>query len=405
MDEIKFMSRALDLAKKGLYTARPNPCVGCVIVDPKNNKIISEGYHAICGEDHAEIKALKNINKNNKNNISNNLFNNIPKDIAKGLDCYVTLEPCSHYGRTPPCVKALIHAGVSRVFVACKDPNDLVAGNGVLELQKANIKVKIGILEEEAKAINKGFMHAMSNKISNKMTHKMPYIRCKVATSLDGKVALKNGKSKWITQDQARENGQYLRALSGAVITGVGTINIDDSLMNVRADSWKYYNKNKLDKNIIKLIKQPLRIVIDPRLEINLNSKWLLEPGDKWIITNKNLLNNNNKLEILENKDIYKNLKIKKIIDNKNLKDLFNDLYENQIYDVLVEAGPKLTGYFIENKLLNELWCYQAPIIIGDDGRGFALLSEIKNMQDVISFSRMIESKVLGVDLLRVFAV
>ena len=399
MDEIKFMSRALDLAKKGLYTARPNPCVGCVIVDPENNKIISEGYHAICGEDHAEIKALKNINKNNKNNISNNLFNNIPKDIAKGLDCYVTLEPCSHYGKTPPCVKALMHAGINRVFIACKDPNNLVSGKGVLELEKANIKVKVGILEEEAKAINKGFMHAMSNK----KTQKMPYIRCKVATSLDGKVALKNGKSKWITQDEARESGQYLRALSGAVITGVGTINIDNSLMTVRADSWKYYNKNKLDKNIIKLIKQPLRVVIDPRLEININSKWLLEPGEKWIITNtnKNLLNNN-KLKILENKDIYENLKIKQIIDNKNLNVLFNDLYENQIYDVLVEAGPKLTGYFINNKLLHELWHYQAPIIIGNDGQDFALFSEVKHMQDVICFSKVIESEVLGIDLLRV---
>ena len=382
MDKNTFMQRALDLAQNGRYTARPNPCVGCVFVDPISNKIVAEGFHKKCGEDHAEIVALKNLAK-----INNKIF----KGVAKGLDCYITLEPCSHHGKTPPCVNALIDSEVGRVFIACKDPNPLVSGKGILKLEKAGIKVEIGLLEDKSKKLNAGFLYAMENK--------RPYIRCKVATSLDGKIALKNGLSKWITGEQARENGQYLRARSGAVITGVGTINTDNSLMNVRPDDWKF---NDLSENYKTLIKQPLRIVIDPRVEIDLNSKWLKSDGEKWIIINKNLNKNTDISEKIKKLSKYNDLVIKNIIDNKNLSALFDELYQNNIYDILVEAGPRLTGYFIDNNLINELWHYQAPCIIGGDGKDFAVIKENRDMQDVLRFGSC-DMEILGGDLLRVF--
>ena len=217
---------------------------------------------------------------------------------------------------------------------------------------------------------------------------------------------LKNGLSKWITGEKARESGQYLRARSGAVITGVGTINTDNSLMNVRPGDWKFndFFKSEIEK---KLIKQPLRIVIDPRLEIDLNAKWLKSDGDKWIIINKNLNTNSNKdidiSEKIKNLSKYNDLVIKNIIDNKNLSVLFDELYQHNIYDILVESGPRLTGYFMDNNLINELWHYQAPCIIGSDGRDFALIKEKMDMKSVLRFVSC-DMESLGVDLLRVFS-
>ena len=381
---ISHMQHAINLAKRGRYTARPNPCVGCVLVDPKTDEVLAEGWHQYAGEDHAEKVALKNLSKNINN-----------------LDCYVTLEPCSHHGRTPPCVDALIKAKVGRVFIACVDPNPLVAGSGIKALQNAGIKVEVGILQEQAQELNKGFMYAMNNK--------MPYVRCKVATSLDGKVALKNGKSKWITGDIARSHGQRLRARSGAVTTGIGTLLADDSSMNVRQDEWdnKLAQEAVLNLDIEKYkINQPIRVVIDPRLDIDLDCKWLEAPGEKWVIINNNLLDNlddklKNKLDKLNKLEnvFVKNL----ILEDKNLNNLLSELYKAQVYDVLVEAGPSLTGSFLESSFVNELWHYQAPCIIGDKGMDFARMSEIDAIEDVLR-GRVLQQEVLGVDSLRVIS-
>ncbi len=395
---IYHMQHAINLAKRGRYTARPNPCVGCVLVDPKTDEVLAEGWHQYAGEDHAEKVALKNLSQNITKNTNKNISN---------LDCYVTLEPCSHHGRTPPCVDALIKAKVGRVFIACVDPNPLVAGSGIKALQDAGIKVEVGILQDQAQDLNKGFMYAMNNK--------MPYVRCKVATSLDGKVALKNSKSKWITGDIARSHAQRLRASSGAVITGIGTLLADDSSMNVRQDEWD----NKLDLEIgLDLdfeiekykINQPIRVVIDPRLEIDLDCKWLEATGEKWIIIKHDLLDNSdvklkdklkNKLDRLNKLEnvFVKNL----ILEDKNLKNLLSELYKAQVYDVLVEAGPSLTGSFLEGGFVNELWHYQAPCIIGDKGMDFARMGEIDAMEDVLR-GRVLQQEVLGVDSLRVIS-
>ena len=227
------MTYALRLAEQGLYSTQPNPRVGCVIV--KNNQIIGQGAHLKAGEPHAEVYALREAGAE-----------------AKDADVYVTLEPCSHHGRTPPCVDALIAAGVKRVVVAMRDPNSLVAGNGIKRLQAHGIEVETGLLESEVLALNPGFI--------SRMTHNMPYLRTKIATSLDGETALNNGKSQWITGEAARLDVQRWRAQSCAIITGVGTVLTDNPRLNVRLDN---------------INRQPIRVLVDSKLQTPLNCKML----------------------------------------------------------------------------------------------------------------------------------
>ncbi|MEO7343720.1 MAG: bifunctional diaminohydroxyphosphoribosylaminopyrimidine deaminase/5-amino-6-(5-phosphoribosylamino)uracil reductase RibD, partial [Methylotenera sp.] len=202
----QYMTLALQLAAQGLYSTQPNPRVGCVVV--KNNQIIGQGAHLKAGEPHAEVFALRAAGAD-----------------AKDADAYVTLEPCNHHGRTPPCVDTLIHAGVKRVVVAMRDPNPLVAGNGIKRLQAHGISVEVGLMETEARALNPGFI--------SRMTRGLPYVRSKIAASLDGRTALKNGKSLWITSAPARLDVQHWRAQSCAIITGIGTVLADNPSMNV----------------------------------------------------------------------------------------------------------------------------------------------------------------------------
>ena len=231
-----FMTKALALAELGLYSTTPNPRVGCLIV--REERVIGAGWHQRAGEAHAEINAL---------NAVQNAGHSTP-----GASAYVTLEPCSHTGRTPPCTKALIAAGISRVVVAMLDPNPLVAGKGVQQLTQAGIKVELGLLEDAAQELNIGFV--------SRMTRARPWLRSKLAASLDGKTALNNGQSQWITGVAARADGHTFRARACAILSGIGTLNSDDPELTVRG---------------IENARQPLKVLIDSRLELSLSAKVL----------------------------------------------------------------------------------------------------------------------------------
>ena len=235
-DDYRWMARALELAERGLFTTTPNPRVGCVIV--QDCEMVGEGWHHRAGEPHAEVHALA-----------------MAGERARGASAYVTLEPCSHHGRTPPCAEALIKAGVARVVAAMEDPNPLVAGRGLALLRDAGIDVVSGVQEGEARELNIGFV--------SRMIRGRPWLRLKAAATLDGKTALDNGVSQWITGDDARRDAHRWRARSCAVLTGIGTVRDDDPQLNVRA---------------IPTERQPLRIVVDARLETPLNAK-LLDGG------------------------------------------------------------------------------------------------------------------------------
>src|SRR5476649_1436335 len=232
----KYMARAFELARRGRFTTTPNPNVGCVIV--RDGEIVGEGYHLRAGEPHAEVHAL-----------------HMAGERAKGATAYVTLEPCSHHGRTPPCVDALIEAGIARVVAAMQDPNTKVAGSGFARLRAAGIEVESGLMQDEARALNCGFVSRMSRG--------RPWVRTKIAASLDGRTALANGQSQWITGPEARRDGHAWRARACAVLTGIGTVRDDDPQLNVRA---------------VETTRQPLKVLVDSRLQVPLSAK-LLQSG------------------------------------------------------------------------------------------------------------------------------
>ena len=316
--DIKHMSLALRLAKKGLYTAHPNPRVGCVITS--NEKVIGKGWHEVTGEDHAEIMALKEAG-----------------DDARDATAYVTLEPCAHHGRTGPCCDALIKSGISKIFIACEDPFPEVKGKGKLRMEKAGIKVSHGLLEDEAINLNKGyFSRIQKNK---------PYVRLKLAISLDGATAMQNGESKWITGEAARNDVQKLRATSGVILTGSGTVISDNPSLTVRDTKLK--------------AKQPIRVVLDTNLDTPLESS-LYQLGQKTIIF------------CVDDKDKkkYKNdhvsvLTTDKKGDHINLNSVLKTLANEGINEILVESGSVLSGAFLREKLVDELVIYQAPLIMG----------------------------------------
>ena len=321
------MTLALRLAEQGLYSTQPNPRVGCVIV--KNNQIIGQGAHLKAGEPHAEVYALREAGAE-----------------AKDADVYVTLEPCSHHGRTPPCVDALIAAGVKRVVVAMQDPNSLVAGNGIKRLQAHGIEVETGLLESEVLALNPGFI--------SRMTHNMPYLRTKIATSLDGKTALNNGKSQWITGEAARLDVQRWRAQSCAIITGVGTVLTDNPRLNVRLDN---------------INRQPIRVIVDSKLQTPLNCKMLdtitLQTSPVLIAYASDAHNQASGLsaagaELLHLPDVNGRV---------DLTALLSILAERGINEVLLEAGQGLNGAFLQASLIDEFIFYYAPKLMGADAK------------------------------------
>ncbi|MAS00323.1 MAG: riboflavin biosynthesis protein RibD [Nitrosomonadales bacterium] len=347
----KFMAKALALAKRSLGRTRPNPSVGAIIV--KNKKIVGKGFHKIAGKDHAEIIAIKEAGL-----------------LAKGADLYVTLEPCSHKGKTPPCANSIVSSGIKNIYIAMTDPNPLVNGKGVDFLKKNGMNVFLGIMEEEAKKLNLGFI--------SRMKYKRPYIRSKIAISLDGKTSLQNGKSRWITSKSSREDVQKWRSKSCAILTGKGTINIDNPSLLVKDQSAK---------------NQPLRIILDSYLTIKPNSK-ILQQNNVVVVYGEDSNLNLPKLKKTK-------AKLEKItlLNNKiDLMALMQFLNKLEINDLWVEAGPKLNGELLKLELLDELITYMAPYIIGGNANSMFDAPILKNMSDKIKFT-IIDFRNIGEDI------
>ncbi len=362
-----YMARAIALAKQGHFTTSPNPRVGCVLVSYQSGigKIIGEGFHQKAGQGHAEVNALADAKQRNA-------------ALIKGATAYVTLEPCSHFGRTPPCAQALINAEVAHVISAMVDPNPQVSGNGLTMLENAGIKTQSGLLEQSARALNVGFIH--------KMTTKLPYVRCKLASSLDGKTAMASGESKWITSTEARQDVQRLRAQSCAIISGTESVLFDNAKMTVR---WSELGDVKVNYSKDKL-RQPLRVVIDSQNRLTPDLA-MFEHDSPVIIVNGITQNNAaNKIEVnLENLPQWPNfvehiqLPLVKNTQGKfkvDLKTLLLLLAQRGLNDVLIESGAQLSGAFIEQDLVNELILYQAPKLMGGDGKSLMAMPAISKL-------------------------
>ncbi|MBF7688317.1 bifunctional diaminohydroxyphosphoribosylaminopyrimidine deaminase/5-amino-6-(5-phosphoribosylamino)uracil reductase RibD [Acinetobacter rathckeae] len=318
VQEQQYMLEAITLAGQSPYATKPNPNVGCVLV--KDGKIVGRGFHPKAGQPHAEVFALADAGEQ-----------------AKGATAYVTLEPCAHFGKTPPCALALVKAGVKNVVIANLDPNPLVAGKGIDILKQAGISVRHGLCDAEAKKLNLGFLKAMA--IGS------PYVRLKIASSLDGRTAMASGESKWITGVEARQDVQHLRAISGAVVTGIDTVLADDCQLNVR----------ELTGVDITSITQPKRVVLDRQGRLPLNAKILQHPEQTIVMTP--FRSELEALGVIQ-------------IEPQPLSCLFQLLAKQyQIYDVLVEAGATLATACLEQGLVDEFIHYIAPTLLGQTAR------------------------------------
>ena len=332
-----YMAQALRLAEKGLYSTSPNPRVGCVIV--RDGKVVGSGWHERAGQPHAEINALEAAGP-----------------AARGATVYITLEPCSHHGRTPPCAEALIEAGVAKVIVAMQDPNPLVAGRGHALLKEAGIPVQAGLLEAEASALNIGFV--------SRMTRNRPWVRVKIAASLDGKTALNNGASQWITGEAARRDGHRFRARSCAILTGIGTVLADNPELSVRH---------------VDTSRQPLRAVVDSRLDIPLDARLLHGAGELIFTANAS------EGKILALRDMGAHPIVLPDSDTGHRVDLegmMRALADFEVNEVLVEAGRMLNGALIAAGLVDELVIYLAPCLIGDNAQGMLKLTELTDLSE-----------------------
>lgn len=330
-----WMQRAIELARLGQYSTKPNPNVGCVIV--KDGQLVGEGYHPRAGQPHAEVFALRDAG-----------------DAARGATAYVTLEPCAHYGRTPPCAKGLVEAGVARVVVACPDPNPLVAGKGVQILRDAGIQVEVGVLEQQAHQLNLGFLKAMATG--------QPYVRLKVASSLDGRTAMASGESKWITGNPARLDVQHWRAISAVVITGIETVLADDCQLNVR---------QLAIHEDISSIAQPKRLVLDRQGRLPLTAKLLEQPDSVMVMGPYRA-----ELEALGVIQL----------EVQPLDQLLRTLVQQyQLYDVLIEAGATLSTAFLQQQLVDEVISYIAPTLLGRSARAM-FQAEFERMAQQLRF-------------------
>lgn len=343
----RWMQRAIELARLGSYSTKPNPNVGCVIV--KDGQSVGEGFHPQAGQPHAEVFALRQAGK-----------------LAQGATAYVTLEPCAHYGRTPPCAKGLVEAGIAKVIVACSDPNPLVAGKGVQILKEAGIHVEVGLCETEARQLNLGFLKAMSTG--------MPYVRLKVASSLDGRTAMASGESKWITSALARQDVQHWRAISSVVITGIETVLADDCQLNVR----------QLDGVAdLSTVVQPKRLVLDRQGRLPLHATILQQPETVMVMGpfRQELAD----LGVLQ-------------FSIQSLIDLLHTLAtQHQIYDVMVEAGATLSTAFLQQHLVDEMISYVAPTFLGQTARAM-FNADFTRMAEQLRF-KLIDVTQLGNDV------
>jgi diaminohydroxyphosphoribosylaminopyrimidine deaminase/5-amino-6-(5-phosphoribosylamino)uracil reductase len=342
------MARALQLAARGLFTTTPNPRVGCVIVS--DGRVIGEGWHERAGTPHAEIHALKGAG-----------------DAARGATVYVTLEPCSHHGRTPPCAEALVQAGVGRVVAAMSDPNPLVAGGGISMLTLAGIRAEVGLMEDAARALNPGFI--------SRMTRVRPWVRLKTASTLDGKTALANGASQWITGEAARADVQKLRARACAILTGSGTVLADNPRMNVRD---------------FDIGRQPFRVVVDSALRTPVGAAILpallachsADPGRRSVLEQAGA-------EVVE---------LPATDGRVELPALLTLLAQRGVNELHVEAGAALNGALLAAGLVDEWVAYVAPIAVGDAARGLFALPQLESLADAARF-KLSDVRQLGGDL------
>ncbi len=334
----QWMAHALQLAGRGLHTTTPNPRVGCVII--KHEQLVGAGWHQRAGEAHAEVHALRAAG-----------------DKARGATAYVTLEPCSHHGRTPPCADALIAAGVARVVAAMQDPNPKVAGQGIARLRAAGMEVECGLMESAARELNIGFC--------SRMERGMPWVRSKIAASLDGRTALANGVSKWITGEAARQDVQHWRVRSCAVLTGIGTVLADDPQLNVRD---------------VAVERQPLRVVLDSGLRM-LPSAAILRGGNVLIYATSS---DARKIAALREAGA-EVVVLTGEAESVDLVAALRDLARRGINEVLVEAGRTLNGALFQAGLVDELVLYLAPQLLGDMARGIAALGELTALEQRIA--------------------
>ncbi|MFT5674143.1 MAG: diaminohydroxyphosphoribosylaminopyrimidine deaminase [Paraglaciecola sp.] len=341
--DAKMMALAIRLAEKGQFTTPPNPNVGCVLSDAEGN-IVGQGWHQKTGTPHAEVHALREAGKR-----------------AKGATAYVTLEPCSHTGLTPPCADALIKAGVRRVVAAMVDPNPLVSGTGLDKLATAGIEVAYGLLQQQAEKLNRGFIKRMRTG--------MPWVTVKLASSLDGKTALANGASQWITGTLARQDVQRHRAKSCAILSGSGTVIADNPSLNVRYDELGVSNTAYAKSDL----RQPTRVVLDGRNQLHANLKLCSLPGDILLINSRK----SDQLfppQVAQWQAPYNQSQL-------DLSKVFKQLGALQFNTIWVEAGAKLAGALLQNKLIDELILYQAPKLLGDKGQNMFAIEELSDMQ------------------------
>ena len=325
------MARALRLAERGLYTTQPNPRVGCVIA--QGTEVVGEGWHARAGEPHAEVFALRAAG-----------------DRARGATVYVTLEPCAHFGKTPPCADALIEAKIGRVVAACEDPNPRVAGGGFAKLRHAGISVETGLMRDAARELNRGFL--------SRLERKRPWVRVKLASSLDGRTALSSGESKWITGEASRGDVQHWRARSSAILTAIGTAIADNPRLTVRLDA---------------PFVAPLRVVLDRTLRTPRDSH-LLDGSAPTLVVHGSDEKSDDRFRKVEL------VAVPSIDGHLDLNALLAQLAERGINELQVEAGPKLCGSLFATDLVDELLLYTAPVLLGDAARPLLRLPEFASM-------------------------
>lgn len=348
LDEI-YMSRALELAYQGRFTTSPNPNVGCVIV--KDEQIIGEGFHLRAGEPHAEVHALS-----------------MAGEKAKGATAYVTLEPCSHHGKTPPCADALIASGLSRVVVAMQDPNPQVAGRGLYKLQQAGIAVEHGLMMEQAETLNKGFLKRMRTGF--------PYLQLKLGASLDGRTALASGESKWITSPEARQDVQKLRAQCSAILSSSATVLADDPSLTVR---WNELDAETQAVYPQEWLRQPIRIITDSQNRVTPQHQVVQQPGECRLARTKQ--------DQQEWPDNTEQILLPEHGVGVDLVLLMMQLGKRQVNSVWVECGSALAGALLSLGLVDELILYIAPKILGNSARGLFDIPELQKLSDAPEFT------------------
>ncbi|WP_192458139.1 bifunctional diaminohydroxyphosphoribosylaminopyrimidine deaminase/5-amino-6-(5-phosphoribosylamino)uracil reductase RibD [Musicola keenii] len=343
-----YMARALELARRGIFTTSPNPNVGCVIV--RDGEVVGEGFHQKAGEPHAEVHALR-----------------MAGDKAQGATVYVTLEPCSHHGRTPPCADALIAAGVARVVAAMQDPNPQVAGRGLHRLHQAGIDVCHGVMADAAENINRGFLKRMRTGF--------PYVQLKMGASVDGRTAMASGESQWITSPQARQDVQRFRARSSAILSSSATVLADDPSLTVRwqeldADTQRIYPQESL--------RQPVRIIVDSQSRVTPEHRLVSQPASTWLARPQR--DGAAWPSSVEQIDVPLHGK------GLDLVALMMLLGKRQINSVWVEAGPRLAGALLQANVVDELIVYIAPRLLGDAARPLCVLSGVETLSQTPEF-------------------